>query len=205
MKEFWDQRYASEDYAYGEEPNEFFRESLRGLTPGRILLPADGEGRNGVYAATQGWVVVSFDISEAGRTKALRLAEKKGVAIDYQVASMDEINFPAGSFDAVALIYAHFPEPVRRAWHRRISQWIRPGGCLILEAFSKGHLPYVLADGRVGGPRDLSMLYTVEDLREDFSGYREVMSDECEVELTEGAFHVGKGRVVRWVGERNAL
>jgi hypothetical protein len=118
---------------------------------------------------------------------------------------MDEINFPAGSFDAVALIYAHFPEPVRRAWHRRISQWIRPGGCLILEAFSKGHLPYVLADGRVGGPRDLSMLYTVEDLREDFSGYREVMSDECEVELTEGAFHVGKGRVVRWVGERNAL
>jgi SAM-dependent methyltransferase len=205
MKEFWDQRYASEDYAYGEEPNEFFRESLRGLTPGRILLPADGEGRNGVYAATQGWDVVSFDISEAGRTKALRLAEKKGVSIDYQVASLDEIDFPKGSFDAVALIYAHFPEAVRRAWHRRISGWLRPSGRLILEAFSKGHLPYVLADGRVGGPRDLSMLYTVEDLREDFSGYREVMSDECEVELTEGAFHVGKGRVVRWVGERNAL
>jgi SAM-dependent methyltransferase len=203
MKEFWDQRYASEEYAYGEKPNEFFKGSLEGLKPGRILLPADGEGRNGVYAATQGWDVVSFDISEAGRAKALRLAEKKDVAIDYQVASMEEIDFPPGSFDAVALIYAHFPESVRRAWHLRISGWLRPGGRLIMEAFSKGHLPYVLTDGRVGGPRDLSMLYTVEDIREDFSGYREVMSDECEVELTEGAFHVGKGRVVRWVGERN--
>lgn len=202
MKEFWDQRYAADDYAYGEAPNEFFRASLEGLTPGRILLPADGEGRNGVFAATLGWEVVSFDISDEGRAKALHLAEKKGVSIEYQVVSMDEVDFPPASFDAVALIYAHFPESVRRAWHRRISEWLRPGGRLIMEAFSKGHLPYVMADGRVGGPRDLSMLYTVEDIREDFSGFREVMSEECEVELTEGAFHVGKGKVVRWVGER---
>lgn len=202
MKEFWDQRYAADDYAYGEAPNEFFRASLEGLTPGRILLPADGEGRNGVFAATLGWEVVSFDISDEGRAKALHLAEKKGVSIEYQVVSMDEVDFPPASFDAVALIYAHFPESVRRAWHRRISEWLRPGGRLIMEAFSKGHLPYVMADGRVGGPRDLSMLYTVEDIREDFSGYREVMSEEREVELTEGAFHVGKGKVVRWVGER---
>jgi SAM-dependent methyltransferase len=202
MKEFWDQRYAADDYAYGEAPNEFFRASLKGLTPGRILLPADGEGRNGVFAATLGWEVVSFDISDEGRAKALRLAEKKGVSIEYQVVSMDEVDFPPASFDAVALIYAHFPEAVRRAWHRRISEWLRPGGRLIMEAFSKEHLPYVMADGRVGGPRDLSMLYTVEDIREDFSGFREVMSEDCEVELTEGAFHVGKGKVVRWVGER---
>lgn len=202
MKEFWDQRYAADDYAYGETPNEFFRALLEGLKHGRILLPADGEGRNGVYAATSGWDVVSFDISDEGRTKALRLAEKKGVSIEYQVASMDEVDFPPASFDVVALIYAHFPETVRQAWHRRIGDWLRPGGRLILEAFSKGHLRYVMADGRVGGPRDLSMLYTVEDIREDFSGYREVMSEECEVELTEGAFHVGKGKVVRWVGER---
>jgi SAM-dependent methyltransferase len=202
MKEFWNQRYAADDYAYGEAPNEFFRASLEVLKPGRILLPADGEGRNGVFAATLGWEVVSFDISDEGRAKALRLAEKKGVSIEYQVVSMDEVDFPPASFDAVALIYAHFPESVRRAWHRRISEWLRPGGRLIMEAFSKGHLPYVMADGRVGGPRDLSMLYTVEDIREDFSGYREVMSEECEVELTEGAFHVGMGKVVRWVGER---
>jgi hypothetical protein len=48
MKEFWNERYANEEYAYGEEPNEFFKQELARLQPGRILLPADGEGRNGV-------------------------------------------------------------------------------------------------------------------------------------------------------------
>jgi hypothetical protein len=31
MKEFWDQRYAADDYAYGVAPNEFFRASLEVL------------------------------------------------------------------------------------------------------------------------------------------------------------------------------
>lgn len=60
MKEFWNDRYSRNDFAYGEEPNEYFKEQLAKINPGRILLPADGEGRNGVFAAKKGWQVESI-------------------------------------------------------------------------------------------------------------------------------------------------
>lgn len=203
MKEFWDQRYAAESYAYGESPNVWFRSRLEGLKPGRILLPADGEGRNGVFAATLGWEVVSFDISEEGRVKALRLAEKRGVAIDYHITSMDGFTAEADSFDVIALIYAHFPARVRRDWHRRLEGFLKPGGQVLLEAFSMSHLPYIVADPKIGGPRDPEMLYRVTDLVLDFAGCRPIVQEECEVSLAEGNFHIGTGHVVRYIGEKN--
>ncbi len=200
MKEFWDQRYRAEAYAYGESPNVWFRSRLENMSPGRILLPADGEGRNGVFAATLGWEVVSFDISEEGRRKALRLSEKMGVSIDYQIASVDDFSADAASFDVVALIYAHFPSTVRRDWHRRLEGFLKPGGLVLLEAFSMSHLTYVLNDPGIGGPRDRDMLYESSAIALDFSGCEPVFQEECEVRLEEGDFHKGTGHVVRYIG-----
>jgi hypothetical protein len=202
MKEFWDQRYRAEAYAYGESPNVWFRSRLESLPPGRILLPADGEGRNGVHAANLGWDVVCFDISEEGRKKALRLEEKMGVRIDYQIASVDEFMADAASFDVVALIYAHFPSSVRRDWHRRLEGLLKPGGLVLLEAFSMAHLTYFLHDPKIGGPRDRDMLYESSAIALDFSGCKPVFQEECEVRLEEGDFHIGTGHVVRYVGLR---
>lgn len=171
------------------------------MSPGRILLPADGEGRNGVFAATLGWEVVSFDISEEGRNKALRLAEKMGVRIDYQIASVDEFMADAASFDVLALIYAHFPSTVRRDWHRRLEGFLKPGGMVLLEAFSMSHLTHLLHDPKIGGPRDPAMLYDASAIALDFSGCKPVFQEECEVELEEGDFHIGTGHVVRYIGE----
>ena len=201
MKEFWDQRYRAEAYAYGESPNVWFRSRLENMSPGRILLPADGEGRNGVFAATLGWEVVSVDISEEGCKKALRLAEKKGVSLDYQIASVDDFTADAASFDVVALIYAHFPSTVRRDWHRRLEGFLKPGGLVLLEAFSVSHLTYVLNDPGIGGPRDRDMLYESSAIALDFSGCTPVFQEECEVRLEEGDFHIGTGHVVRYIGE----
>ena len=94
MKGFWDERYAEEEFAYGIEPNAFFGEELKKLTPGKILLPADGQGRNAVYAASLGWDVTAFDMSAVGKERALQLAERKGVAIDFQVGTIPNIGFP---------------------------------------------------------------------------------------------------------------
>lgn len=200
MKEFWDQRYAADTYAYGESPNVWFKSKLEGLPPGRILLPADGEGRNGVFAATLGWEVVSFDISEEGRRKALQLADKRGVHIDYHITSMEAYTAEACSFDVIALIYAHFPGQVRREWHRRLEVFLKPGGQVFLEAFSVSHLPYVTADPKIGGPRDPDMLYRSSDIALDFSACTPLFQEECEVSLEEGDFHVGTGHVIRYVG-----
>jgi len=103
MRSFWNERYEAPEYAYGETPNEFMKEQLKLLPTGSILFPAEGEGRNAVYAAQQDWDVVCFDISEEGRKKALCLAQDKEVQIDYRLGSLETISREE-RFDAVALI-----------------------------------------------------------------------------------------------------
>jgi len=60
-KDRWDERYSNEAYAYGELPNDYLKEQLEKANVGKILFPADGEGRNGVFAAKLGWDVSAFD------------------------------------------------------------------------------------------------------------------------------------------------
>ena len=48
MINFWDDRYSQPEYVYGVKPNEFFAEQIQKLTPGEIILPCEGEGRNAV-------------------------------------------------------------------------------------------------------------------------------------------------------------
>src|SRR5215510_10066513 len=105
----WEDRFSEKEYAYGEEPNEYLKEQLIKLTPGAILFPAEGEGRNAVFAAKLGWSVSAFDISSEGKKKALKLAELNKVNIDYQVGELNSLNYHKEQFDAIALIYAHFP------------------------------------------------------------------------------------------------
>lgn len=190
---FWDERFAEEGFAYGEEPNGFLREQLDRLTPGSLLLPAEGEGRNAVWAAAHGWKVLAFDTSTVGRDKALTTARRKGVDLAYELRSVAEpmVDFEA-KFDAVGLVFMHLPAEVRRAAHRGVARCLQPGGTLILEAFSTEQLEL-----GTGGPRDLSLLYGTADLEEDFAGLDIHTLEKCDVELEEGRYHLGVASVVR--------
>lgn len=199
-KQMWDERYSKADYAYGKEPNVFFKECLQGFQPGSILLPADGEGRNGVFAAQLGWKVTSFDLSPEGKTKALRLAAEQNVSIDYQVGELEQLAFPEESFDAIALIYAHVTADNKTSFHKHLQKLLKPGGVVIMEAFGKHHLPLVNANPQVGGPRELDMLLSTEEIMSDFRGFDILLLEEKEVILTEGIYHNGKGSVVRFIG-----
>jgi SAM-dependent methyltransferase len=198
MKDMWEKRYAADEYAYGEEPNVFFKACLDGLpAPGRLLLPAEGEGRNAVYAARRGWKVDAFDFSAAAREKALRLAERYGVHINYEVADYETAHIEPEAYDAVALIFAHKHESIRRAVHRRLVSALKPGGHLFLEAYSQDQLAY-----GTGGPPDEQLLYTLGDLREDFSELDIVRLEKVEAEIHEGRYHTGLASVVRLVARR---
>jgi len=107
MKEFWNERFAQKIYTYGKAPNVFFANQINKLQKGTLLLPAEGEGRNAVYAAIKGWNVTAFDYSEEGRKKALSLSREYDVEIDYQIQHADEFS-DSEKYDAIALIYAHF-------------------------------------------------------------------------------------------------
>lgn len=199
----WNERYNSEDYAYGTKPNAYLKEQLEKLNPGSILFPAEGEGRNAVFAAKIGWEVSAFDISDEGKKKALRLADANKVSIDYQVGELHEGMFGPDQFDAIALIYAHFPAEIKSLLHRHLDTFLRKGGILIFEAFSKKHLDYIAKNEKVGGPKELAMLFSIDEVKADFSNYAILELEEKEIELNEGSFHNGMGSVIRFVGRKN--
>lgn len=199
MKDFWNDRYSAESYAYGTAPNTFFREKLNEYKlRGRVLFPAEGEGRNAVWAAQNGVEAVAFDISEEGRKKALQLADQQGVTIQYEVG--DYFQMDLGTFDAVVLIYAHFPQPLRTRLHARFVEALRSGGLIILEAFSINNLPYREKNTSIGGPPVPEMLFTLEDISREFKGLETLELEEVEVQLNEGKFHIGTGKVIRYIG-----
>ncbi|MGL2964616.1 class I SAM-dependent methyltransferase [Flavobacterium sp. RSB2_4_14] len=202
MKEFWDERYSKEEFAYGKEPNQYLKEQLEKLQVGQILFPAEGEGRNAVYAAKLGWTVSAFDISTEGRNKAMQLADEYQVSIDYQVGDLSNVNFDNEQFDAIALIYAHFPTAVKSSYHKTFDCYLRKGGLVILEAFSKNHIEYNTKNEKVGGPKDIAMLFSKEEIIADFKGYEVIELIEKEAELNEGQFHIGLGSVIRFVGRK---
>jgi len=198
----WDDRYSSEEFAYGEEPNNYLKEQLEKLSPGTVLFPAEGEGRNAVFAAKLGWKVSAFDISEEGKNKAIKLAETNNVSIDYQVGELETLNFQPRQFDAIALIYAHFPAAIKSEIHKQLDQLLREDGIIIFEAFSKKHLEYLAINEKVGGPKDIESLFSIEEIKADFPNYEIIELEEKEIELNEGLFHNGTGSVIRFIGRK---
>lgn len=201
--ERWNDRYSNEEFAYGEEPNNYLKEQIEKLNIGTILFPAEGEGRNAVFAAKLGWTVSAFDISDEGKNKAIRLAETNNVTINYQVGELESLNYQLEQFDAIALIYAHFPATIKSSIHKQLDKYLRKDGIIIFEAFSKNHLEYLAKNEKVGGPKDIESLFSIEEIQSDFSNYEIIELEEKEIELNEGAFHNGTGSVIRFVGRKN--
>ncbi len=200
--EKWNDRYSKDEYAFGEQPNDYLKEQLEKLAIGTILFPAEGEGRNAVFAAKLGWTVSAFDLSIEGKKKAFRLAEANKVAIDYQIGELRTLNYNNDQFDAIALIYAHFPADIKSLYHKTLDKYLRKNGLVIFEAFSKSHIDYVSKNEKVGGPKDIATLFSMDELKSDFANYEIVELVEMEIELSEGLFHNGKGSVIRFVGRK---
>jgi SAM-dependent methyltransferase len=195
MKEFWNERYAVEEYVYGKIPNDFFRQFIDREPPGSILLASEGEGRNAVYAASRGWEVSAVDFSEVARKKALLWAKENRVHIHYDVSDISDWNTEI-QFDCVSLIYAHFHVDIRKSIHEKLLQKLKPGGKIVLEAFSKEQLNF-----NSGGPRSTDLLYDSALLRNDFTGMDIEFLQEKVIDLDEGDFHRGKASIVQMIAK----
>ena len=203
MSEMWDERYSNTEYAYGTEPNNFLKSTIEKLQlSGSILFPAEGEGRNAVYAAKKGLQVTAFDISIEGEKKALKLSKEKNVVIDYQVGDFLKLDCSSRTYETVALIYAHFPPPILSKYHQKLASLLKPNGLIILEGFSKNHLKYREENPNVGGPNNINILFSKESIQNDFPELNIIQLEECEVELNEGLYHQGTGSVIRFIGQK---
>lgn len=198
MKEFWNERFEKKEFIYGLEPNAFLKKELNALPKkGRALFPLEGEGRNACYAAEQGWDVTAFDFSEAGKSKALGLCKSKEVNITYSLSRLEDFHFTENTYDLVVLIYAHVKPDLRTLFHEKVVKSLKPGGRLILEAFHQKQLEETYTSG---GPKNLDMLYTSDILEKDFIELSKKESQDLEIDLSEGAYHLGKAYVTRFIG-----
>ena len=189
--EMWDNRYDTEEYVYGIEPNQFLKSVLDSLEPGSILFPAEGEGRNAVYAAELGWDVDATDLSKVGKEKALKLAADRGVEINYEVADVTQFETDS-EYDVIAFIFLHLPKDKMKEVLNAHAGFLKPGGKLVIEVFNPGQL-----QNSSGGPKNEELLYTLEELKEMLSEMNLEYAEEVVFELSEGPYHTGEASTCR--------
>lgn len=195
-KSFWDNPYAENEIVYGQQPNRFFKNFVDTHKPGKILLPAEGEGRNAVYAATKGWQVNAFDFSEEAQKKAIALSQEKNVSINYWTQEIEKFT-ATNKYDAVGLVYVHLPKDIRQEFHKQVHNSIRSGGFLVFEAFAKEQIEF-----NSGGPKDISLLYDAPAICQDFPFLHILFCGQKEIELDEGNFHKGNAAVLQLIGQK---
>lgn len=195
---FWDERYSGEEYVYGTEPNQFFKEQLQKITPVKnLLLPGEGEGRNAVYAAKLGWNVDAYDQSQVAKLKAQKLAKQNNVNINYYNVDLTKFNPQKNYYSCAAIIFVHLPSDIRSEFYKKVIDSINPNGKIILELFSKKQM-----GKNSGGPQNLEMLTSIDEIKKDFNQLRPIILKEENVYLKEGEKHSGEASVIRFVGEK---
>jgi SAM-dependent methyltransferase len=193
----WDERFSKPGFTYGSEPNDFLREHAKAIPQGRVLVLGAGEGRNGVWLAQQGHPVLCVDGSRVGLAKAQSLAASRGVTIETMAIDLSNFAIAPASFTGIVSIWCHLPEPLRQKVHAACVAGLKPGGAFILEAYTPEQLKFA-----TGGPKDVSMLPTLEQLKRELRGLTFEVGRQLERDVREGALHEGTSATVQVVARR---
>jgi SAM-dependent methyltransferase len=191
----WNERYSAEDYAYGTEANTFLAAHFAQLPKGRVLSLAEGEGRNAVFLAQQGYGVTAVDGSHVGLKKAQALAEAKGVTVELVCADLADYALGVNAWDGIVSIFCPLPPAIRQALYRKVLAALKPGGVFLLEAYTPAQIQH-----GTGGGKSVELMQTAASLRAELPGLDFVHLVELEREVVEGTFHTGLGAVVQAIG-----
>ena len=187
--QFWNERFAKEEFIFGKEPNEYLvQQAQQYLQPNsQVLCIADGEGRNSVWLAKQGMRVDAFDVSDIAIAKAKQFAKDNAVEVGYSLSDTDGWNWQENTYDAIVAIFIQFADPaMRERIFQNVQRALRPGGVFILQGYTPKQLEY-----KTGGPSLIEHLYTEEHIRELVGGMQILDLRAYERELSEGARHKG--------------
>jgi SAM-dependent methyltransferase len=193
---FWNTRYASAGYLYGTEANTFLAKHC-GILNGPVLSLAEGEGRNAVFLAARGLSVLGVDISTVALEKAQQLARARGVEIRTALADLATYEPVEDHYGSVVSVFAHLPGAIRSRLYPLLERSLKPGGIVLLEAYSEGQL-----SRGTGGPGNADMLMTVDKIRREFPNLEPIFLQEVEREVFEGDGHTGMASVIQFLGRR---
>jgi len=199
---FWDQRYgaAQTDYVFGTTPNDFLASCAAAIPDGPVLCLAEGEGRNAVHLASCGHAVTAVDQSAVGLGKARDLATARGVELTTIVANLADYVIAPQAWAAVVSIFCHLPQPLRHQVHAQAAAGLRPGGLLILEAYTPAQLAFKTG-GPIGAPE---LLMQRDEVMAEFPGLHWQTAHEIERDVVEGSGHTGRAAVLQLCGTRLA-
>ena len=188
----WDKEYSVEEYVYGKEPNGFLLEMSDRLKKGNVLCLAEGEGRNAVHLARQGFEATAVDSSRVGLAKAVKLAQEFGVTIQTVTADLADYVIEEGVWDTIISISCHVHQDLRRRLHRDVVAGLREGGTFLLEAYTPKQLEF-----QTGGPPSVEYLMELVTLKGELDGLEFIHGQELVRDVVEGINHTGKGSVVQ--------
>ncbi len=196
-REYWDKLYSPDVFLFGESPNLFLKDKLVEIPAGKILFAAEGEGRNAVFAAQNGWSVSAFDLSVVAKHKADTLAQKAGLEIDYHVGDIAQLDYESESFDVLALIFAHFEPEKRSTLHKQLSSYLKRGGWLILQGFGNGK-----SLGEDAHTSTHELYYDLEMLKKDFADFEMIEISEKIIQMNEGRVLQGQSVIVSMLARK---
>lgn len=188
----WDERYSAEEYAYGKAPNQFLAEHFAAIPKGKVLSLAEGEGRNAVFLAQQGYAVTAVDASRVGLQKAQKLADEHGVSLELIHADLAEFDLGNEQWDGIVSIFCPLPSALRQQLHQKVVAALKPGGVYLIEAYT----PEQLKHG-TGGGKSADTMTTQADLTRELQGLHFQHLLELERDVVEGIYHTGLGAVVQ--------
>lgn len=195
--EEWDERYSAEDLPFGTEPNTFLAEEAGRLSGARVLCIAEGYGRNATWLAARGHRVTAMEQSSVGIAQGKRLAAERGVDVAFEQGDLADYDFGEARWDAIVSIFAHLPPELRADVHARVVRALAPSGLFILEAYTPAQLGF-----RTGGPKDVALLPTRDQLVRELDGLEFLVARELNREVNEGTRHVGMAAVVQVVARK---
>ena len=190
--EAWNARFSGDGWAYGKEPNEWLKMTIKPGT-GKALVPADGEGRNAVWIASQGYDTTVFDLSDVGKEKCALLAKERGVEVRYEVDDLALRDFSKQEYDLIACSWFHVPWDIFCEHYPRMLASLKPGGEFICEGYHTSQIEMTS-----GGPKSLDLLWDLEEVMDVISaGFTTIHAAVETVELDESDLHRGRAHVVR--------
>lgn len=189
----WNQRFSEEGHAYGTEPNDYLKARASEIpADGEVLCLAEGQGRNAVWLAQQGFHVTAMDASTAGMASANALASERGVEIQFELGDLADYPVGESRWDGIALIWVPMSPDLRRVVLPACARGLKLGGILIYEGYGPRQPEY-----GTGGPSQPEMLPTLHEVRAELSGLHFLHAEEADRAVVEGKYHTGMSHVVQ--------
>jgi SAM-dependent methyltransferase len=193
----WDERYSAEEYAYGTTPNEFLVEKVRCIPKTKVLSLAEGEGRNAVFLAKQGYAVTAVDASLVGLNKARKLAEENDVVVEFIHADLADYDLGENKWDGIVSIFCPLPSSLRKELYQKVIAGLKQNGVFLLEAYTPDQLKH-----GTGGGNSVDVMQSEKSVRLELAGLKFKHLTELERNVREGVYHTGIGSVVQAIATK---